>query len=145
MEGVPSSFSAQKRSPKHFLPSFLPSLPLPCTAVLHSPTQAQEVHLHRIACWHFGEIGGAAFLQPCQFLRKFHITVLGGKLVKRCCKIFSESSPYLLGQHSRCSTAQRPVELSETFYKTFLTTRRSRLYKFEISCTRFHNRRALTL
>ena len=72
-------------------------------------------------------------------------TVWGVRLWKRFCKIFSESSPYLLGQHSRCSTAQRSVELSETFYKTFLTTRRSTLYKFEISCTRIHNRRALTL
>ena len=31
----------------------------------------------------------------------------------RFCNTFSESSPCLLGQHGSCSTAQRPVELSE--------------------------------
>ena len=36
---------------------------------------------------------------------------LGRQLVPRFCKMFSESSPCLLGQHGSCSTAQRPVEL----------------------------------
>ena len=40
-------------------------------------------------------------------------TVWGVGLRRRFCKMFSESSPCLLGQHSICSTAQRPVELSE--------------------------------
>ena len=38
---------------------------------------------------------------------------LGRQIVKKCCKMFCESSPCLLGQHSSCSTAQRHVELSE--------------------------------
>ena len=29
------------------------------------------------------------------------------------CNMFSEISPYLLGEHGSCSTAQRPGELSE--------------------------------
>ena len=40
-------------------------------------------------------------------------TVSGSRVVKKFCKMFSESSPCLLGQHGSCSTAQRPVELSE--------------------------------
>ena len=35
------------------------------------------------------------------------------RVVKKFCKMFCESSPCLLGQHSSCSTAQRHVELSE--------------------------------
>ena len=34
-------------------------------------------------------------------------------MLKRFCNMFSESSPSLLGQHCNCSTAQRPVELTE--------------------------------
>ena len=52
---------------RDFLPSFLPSSPFQSIALLHScthpHTQAHEVHVHRIACRHFGEIGGGgAFL-----------------------------------------------------------------------------------
>ena len=56
-------------------------------------------------------------------------TVWAGSLCKRFCNVLSGSSPCLLGQHGSCSTAQRPVELSEkTCYKTFSTSCRPRLY-----------------
>ena len=41
--------------------------------------------------------------------RKFD-EVWGGRLRKWFCKMFSESSPCLLGQHGSCSSAQLPVE-----------------------------------
>ena len=46
-------------------------------------------------------------------------TVWGIRLWKRFCKMFSESSPCLLGQHGSCITAQRPVELSENILQNF--------------------------
>ena len=59
--------SRPKKGLPSFLPSFLPSSPFQSIALLHScthpHTQAHEVHVHRIACRHFGEIGGGgAFL-----------------------------------------------------------------------------------
>ena len=39
--------------------------------------------------------------------------VWGIRLLKKFCQVFSESSSCLLWQHGSCSTAQRPVELSE--------------------------------
>ena len=40
-------------------------------------------------------------------------TAWGSNLSRRFCKMFSEGSPRLLGQHGSCSAAQRPGELSE--------------------------------
>ena len=42
-----------------------------------------------------------------------YCTVLGGNLLKRFHNMFSENSSCLLWQRGSCSTAQRPVELSE--------------------------------
>ena len=61
-------------------------------------------------------------LVPVHYLEGESYTVWGVRLWKRFCKMFSESYPCLFGQQGSCSTAQRPVELSETFYKTFFTT-----------------------
>ena len=63
-------------------------------------------------------------------LRSWPHTVWGVRLWKKLCTMFSESSPCLLVQHASVSTTHRPVErtLGKTFYKTFFTTWRSRLY-----------------
>ena len=44
----------------------------------------------------------------------------GGRFSKRFRKMFSGSSPCLLGQHCTCSSAQLPVELSENMLKNIL-------------------------
>ena len=46
-------------------------------------------------------------------MRGYETTFWGVRLRKRFYRMFSESSPCLLWQHSSCSTTQRPAELSE--------------------------------
>ena len=50
-------------------------------------------------------------------------TVWGVWLWKKFCKMFSESSPCLLGQHGTCSTVQQPVELSENILQNIFHNR----------------------
>ena len=51
------------------------------------------------------------------------VTVWGGRLSKRFCKMFSESSPCLLGLHGRCAVQANGLCSSlKTFYKKFYST-----------------------
>ena len=61
---------------------------------------------------------------------------LGCQVVKRFCKMFSERSPCLLGQHVSFSTAQGPVELSENILQNLFHNLTPQAVVLEQTC--FH-------